>query len=478
MQETESSIKERARYLATVEKLTMRQIIAKLNIGYRRLKRLLSGASLPTRVNKTSPLEAYRNLVDEWYQQHPRLQAVQIYRRLKEYGYAGSISSVERFSKRWRKKRPVAYHALDFIAGEEAQIDWFFATIEGLGQVVLFLYVLSYSRYAWGKFYPKTSFEFFLDGHLCCFKHLNGLARKHRYDNVKSVVIKRSGDKIEYNSQFLEFARHYGFRIHACNPYSGNEKGRVERLGRDVRYNFLYGATFKNREELNTRFWQWLTDRNARIHRITGKNPLELLPEENLLKIPGIDYEPTRIVPSIISKTALVEFENNRYSVPSSCVLKPCNILAYPDKIEVRVNSQVVAHHKRSFEKHQKFQNPLHIERLLDRSPHFKHRRILEIIKLLDPAFNLFLSAQEDDVCRLDAAYGIFKLLKSHGRLLLASAVRELLGIRVYKIKALYSFLNLPESKEPGNIHPTDTKLMDIRYEPRKLEEYDDKQNA
>lgn len=134
------------------------------------------------------------------------------------YGYQGSYPSVARLSREHRKPKHSVYHPLTFLPGEEAQVDWFFLNHETMGQVAGFIYVLSYSRYAWGQFYPKTSFEFFLAGHLECFKHIGGLAHCHRYDNLKSVVLKRSPE-IEYNPQFLDFARFYGFSIHLCNPY-------------------------------------------------------------------------------------------------------------------------------------------------------------------------------------------------------------------------------------------------------------------
>lgn len=76
------------------------------------------------------------------------------------------------------------------------------------------------------------------------------MARRHRYDNLKSVVLKRSSGNIEYNPQFLDFARFHGFSIHVCNPYSGNEKGRVERIIRDIRV-FLYAETFDSLSDLN-----------------------------------------------------------------------------------------------------------------------------------------------------------------------------------------------------------------------------------
>ena len=474
MQNDDAPLKEKILYLLGVEKLNRAQITRQLHIGYRRLKRLLDSQGPFIKPKKPSPLEQYRRLLEEWYQQYPRLQAVQIYQRLESYGYTGSLSAVERFSRPWRIKKPVSYHALDFIAGEEAQIDWFFADFKNLGRMALFLYVLSYSRYAWGKFYPRTSFEFFLDGHLECFKHLNGLARTHRYDNLKSVVLKHTPDKIEYNTQFLEFARHYGFKIHACNPYKGNEKGRVERLGRDVRASFLYGSTFKDYDDLNNRFWQWLNGRNNLICRSTGKTPAELFPLENLLRLPGIAFAAHRIVPAVVSKTALVEFETNRYSVPSAMVLKSCQILAYPQRIEIMAGSKIIARHKRAFDKHKTIQNPLHAECLLNKSPLFKYQRILRLVESMDTVFYKFLRAQgEDDSDRLECAYQIFKLLKTHRRSVLISAVGELLSMGTYKTKALLSLLNLPIQKDPDQVFPSDPRLLDIRYQERSLEEYD-----
>jgi hypothetical protein len=341
--------------------------------------------------------------------------------------------------------------------------------------MALFLYVLSHSRYAFGKFYPRTSFEFFLDGHLECFKHLNGLARTHRYDNLKSVVLKHTPERIEYNPQFLEFARHYGFKIHACNPYKGNEKGRVERLGRDVRSSFLYGKTFKDGEDLNERFRQWLARRNSLIHRSTNKTPVDMLKLENLLRLPGIEFAPRRVTQGVVSKTALVEFESNRYSVPSSLAQKPCDLLIYPDKIQITVASKIVARHKRSFDKHKTFQNPLHSEGLLNKTPLFKYQRILKLVESMDTAFYKFLRAQgeDDSAARFECAYQIFKLLKTHNRSVLISAVGELLSMGTYKTKALLSLLNLPLQKDPDQVFPNDQKLLDIHYQPRSLEEYD-----
>ena len=243
------SLTQRVMHLRQVEKLSQRQIAEKLNIGRKRVRRILSGLNNAKPMPKKMILDEYLQLIVHWYKQYPRLKATQVYERLQSYGYQGSYPSVARLSRQYRRPKYAVYHPLTFVPGEEAQVDWFFFNHETLGQVAGFLYVLAYSRYAWGIFYPKTTFEFFLAGHMECFAHIGGLAHQHRYDNIKSVVLSRH-PTIEYNPKFLDFSRFYGFSIYLCNPYKGNEKGRVERLIRDIR-TFLYAEEFTDLNDLD-----------------------------------------------------------------------------------------------------------------------------------------------------------------------------------------------------------------------------------
>lgn len=420
---------------------------------------------------KKSLIDGYLGLIREWYQQHPRLMARKVYERLIEYGYTGSYITVARASQEYRHKKPKAYYPLIFLPGEEAQVDWFSADLEGIGRVSCFLYVLSYSRYAWGMFYPRTTFEFFLAGHLECFKHLGGLARRHRYDNLKSVVLSREQQQIRYNPQFLEFARFFGFSIHACNPYSGNEKGRVERFVRVVR-EFLYGEKFKDLADLNARFHGWLMKRNMTTHRVTEKPPVDLRATERLLSLPGQEYPARRTEITGVLSTAQIECDTNKYSVPSSCVGQTAELCIYPYFIEIWVSSQKVATHKREFGRRKAIHNPLHEERMLNHTPAYRMQRIHRVITSLDPAFQQFISGQEDESEREPVAYQIYTLIRSHSRGMVASAIRELVGMRCYKIKALHSLLNLPRDREPEAVWPKDASLMNLKYQERALDEY------
>ncbi len=458
-------------HLQEVGKLSQRQIAEKLNIGRKRIRNILKGASEAKPIIKKMILDEYEHLIAHWYKEHPRLKAIQIYERLKNYGYQGSYPTVARLSHKYRKIKHAAYHPLTFVPGEEAQVDWFFFNHKTIGPVAGFLYVLSYSRYAWGIFYLKTTFEFFLAGHIACFENIGGLAHSHRYDNVKSVVIRRN-PTIEYNAKFLDFSRYYGFSIYLCNPYSGNEKGRVERIIRDIRV-FLYGEEFIDLNDLNNKFHQWLKKRNNTVHRSTSKTPQELLSKERLILSPQNVYLARRIIRAVASKTALVEFETNKYSVPSAWAAKAVEIIAYPDRIEICRKGKSGVNHKRHFTKKKIIQNPLHTEKLLKITPQFKIQRICQLMINMNAAFKEFILLQDNDKQRAEVSYQLFQLLKTNSKPILISAVRELNAMKCFKIKALRSLLHLPEPKEGGPLWPKDIDLLNLTYEERSLKEYD-----
>ena len=466
----EESLVQRVLHLRQVEKLSGRQIAKLLKVGGRRVSRILKSNDSTKPIPPKTVIDDYYHLMVHWFKEYPNLRAKQIFERLKEYGYQGSYGSVVKYSLEFRKTKSKAYHPLVFLPGEEAQVDWFFVNLPDIGKVDGFLYVLAYSRYAWGMFYPKHSFEFFLAGHVACFKNIDGLAHRHRYDNLKSVVIKHTPEEIKYNGQFLDFARHYNFSIHVCNPYSGNEKGRVERIIKDIRP-FLYAEKFTDLKDLNCKFHAWLEKRNNTVHRSTGKTPKDLLSEERLKGLPH-PYPTSRVIMGVASKTALVEFETNKYSVPSSCAGKMVEIAAYPAYIEIYVSEDCVANHNRCFDKNKMIQNPLHAEKLLDRSPHFKMQRILQLIKNMDYVFAYFIDNQENEDDEIEAAYQLFSLMKNHSRAMLISAVRELNTLKCFKIKALNSLLNLPEAQDPKPLWPRNIKLLNLKYEERNLNDY------
>jgi transposase len=191
------------RQLYEVERLSLRQIVQKLQISRKTVSRIIQDAPLkkPTRKLLCQP---YDRLIREWYQEYPFIKATQVYERLKSYGFGGGYGTVKRYTYPLRQKKPNAFHELTFLPGEEAQIDWMEWRFP-FGVLYGFVYLLAYSRYLFVQFYPRHSLEFFLDGHLKAFQKIGGVPHRHRYDNLKSVVLKRTPE-ITFNPQFLEFS--------------------------------------------------------------------------------------------------------------------------------------------------------------------------------------------------------------------------------------------------------------------------------
>jgi hypothetical protein len=139
----------------------------------------------------------------------------------------------------------------------------------------------------------------------------------------------------------------------------------------------------------------WRVERNNRMHRSTEKAPSEALKEERLKGLPAIPYLPQRTISATISTTGFIEFETNRYSVPAEYADMGCEVVVYPEQLEIRVKGRRIATHKRSFEKKQKIEHPSHREKLLTVTPQFKQKRIYQLMKNMDRSIEKFIASAE-----------------------------------------------------------------------------------
>jgi Mu transposase-like protein len=70
-----------------------------------------------------------------------------------------------------------------------------------------------------------------------------------------------------------------------------------------------------------------------------------------------------------VSKTCLVRFDNNKYSVSASAVGRPVDIHAYADRIIVRQDGRAVAEHRRCYGPGETIYDPWHYVPVLARKP-------------------------------------------------------------------------------------------------------------
>ena len=81
----------------------------------------------------------------------------------------------------------------------------------------------------------------------------------------------------------------------------------------------------------------------------SGRTIWEVFEDERPKLIPYSGrFDGFHALPSV-SKTCLVRFDNNRYSVSASAIGRPVDIHAYADRIVIRQDGRVVAEHERAF---------------------------------------------------------------------------------------------------------------------------------
>ena len=474
----EETIRQTILYLRDVLKLSFYQIQDRTGISRKRASRIYRGSyqeKTETREKKREfRLDPYRSLIGEWFKEHPTLKAQQVHEWLKTRGVKMSYPTVVKYTREFRKKVPKAYHPLTFLPAEEAQGDWCFIRHPQLGKLSCFVFLLSYSRYLFAHVFVRSCFEFFIEGHLMAFSALGGIPYGIRYDNLASVVLKRRPE-VQYNPRFLEFSRHYNLEIRLCNPGAGNEKGRVERAIRTLRGTFFNTMErYSSLKALNHALHEWVNNKNHTLHRTTEEKPAELLREEKLRPLPEKPWNNVSIHPPVnTTKTALMIFDTNSYSVPDYLVGKSLSIHSTPDTVLIYDGAKQVASHPRSFDRHRQIINPLHrsYKKLSGKA---KIERIHDVTKNLHPVLSDFLV--KNQACGEDpqkTAYEIFKLMKSHSRGMLLSAASECLNKKSPRLRTFLSSLHM-ECTEAETVQPQKGELLNISYQPRGLEVYDE----
>ena len=272
----------------------------------------------------------------------------------------------------------VADHVpLSFAPGEAYQFDWSHEVvlIDGVTVKIKVAHVrLCHSRMPFVRAYPRESQEMVFDAHDRAFAFFKGACQRGIYDNMKTAVETIfAGRERAYNRRFLQMCSHYLVDPVACTPASAWEKGQVENQVGLVRERFFTPRVrVKSYEELNA----WLLDQAiayAKAHRhpeFRDRTIWQAFEAERPALVPYAGrFDGFHAVPASVSKTCLVRFDNNRYSVGASAIGRPVEVRAYADRVEIRQDGRVVADHPRAFGRDQTVFDPWHYVPVLARKP-------------------------------------------------------------------------------------------------------------
>jgi len=336
------------------------------------------------RVPRASKLDAFRALLVRWLAEHP-YSAVQLLHKLREAGYTGGYSILKKRVMQLRPPRQEAYLSLAFEPGECAQVDWGCAGTLPVGnanrRLSFFAMVLCYSRKLYVEFTLLERQEQFLACHHNAFLYFGGVPRRVMVDNLRSAVLSHpAGQPAVYHPRYLDFAAHYGFQIRACNVRAANEKGRVENAVGYVKKNFLSGLQLSSLAAVQTAAKRWLDEvANRRVHATTRRTPEAMFAEERLRPLPlsGV-YDTGAEREAVATSLFRVHFDGNRYSVPARHAGTRVRLRAYAEKVLLYHNAQLVASHRRSYERGRDIVDPEHESALVQQRRHARDQQTMQ----------------------------------------------------------------------------------------------------
>lgn len=323
---------------------------------------------------RANVLVPYLPFVDETLNRYPRLRATRLFDMLMARGYPGSLRTLRRYV---RTARPMpkkeAFLSLDTLPGEQAQVDWAhvgeMAVPGGTRPLWAFVMVLSYSRASF------IELVFSLDVHSLCRSLVRAAAffggnpRQWLFDNAKAIVVERHGDLIRFHPTLLDLAARMHVEPRLCAPRKPQQKGRVERAIRYFKDRFFAARTFHSIEHGNAQALEF-------IERIAHERPHPRWPTRTVknvfeeersrfLELPAPLPETELVLPIAVDKTAFIQFDTNRYSVPSEYSETNVTLAADDRRIRLLAQDHEIACHKRSWGRHQRIEALEHRASLL-----------------------------------------------------------------------------------------------------------------
>jgi hypothetical protein len=237
---------------------------------------------------------------------------------------------------------------IDHPAGEEIQWDWLELHETPWGEPAFVLIgVLSHSGRFRAVFCEQMTF-----GHLAEAVHqvlvgLGGTARVWRTDRMATIVI---GGTDRITVEAANLAKHYGVQIAVCPPRRPQRKGVVEAAVKYTTKSWWRTAQISSVAEAQASLDRWsveVADRRSRPDGTVG----ELGAAEPLSSLPALAYPALISVQRQASRSALVPFESNHYSVPPAYARRTMTIQARVGEPQLRIVSmtaETVATHRRA----------------------------------------------------------------------------------------------------------------------------------
>jgi transposase len=371
------------RFAVQIEGLSRREAARRFGIDPRTVAKMLAFAVPPGYRRGRPParpkLDRFTGIIDgilaadEGRPRKQRHTAKRIFERLRdEHGYAGGITIVKDYVRARRLRHREVFVPLRHDPGH-AQVDFGEALAEIAGverKIHFFAMDLPHSDACFAQAYPEETGEAFCDGHNAAFAFFGKVPRSILYDNTRLAVARILGNGMRQRTRmFSELQSHYLFADRFGRPGKGNDKGKVEGLIGWTRRNLLVpvprAASLRAlNEQLREGCQRRLEDRLRGHDETIGQRLVRDLAAFH--DLPLAPYDACQKKTGRVSSLSLVRFRGTDYSVPTAYGHREVLIRGYVDEVVISCGAEVIARHRRSYEREDFVFDPLHYLALLE----------------------------------------------------------------------------------------------------------------
>ena len=242
-------------------------------------------------------------------------------RLVAERGFGGSLATVERFVRDWRREHAKGpgegFLELEWPAGT-CQIDFGHASGVLAGEEVA-LHELAvswpHSNARYCVMCESERAECLIAGLMTIFAHVGGVPPEAVPDNATEAGRRICG-VVRESKLFSAFRAHVGARTKYCNPYSGHEKGSVENAVGFLRRNLMVPLpAAETLEELNEGLLAACDALLSGEHYRAHVPVAELFAEdrEAMLPLPRVPFDAVRWVRRKADKDGRIEVDGTLY---------------------------------------------------------------------------------------------------------------------------------------------------------------------
>jgi transposase len=269
--------------------------------------------------------------------------AQSIYQDLVErHGFAHRYNSVKRFVHKLRAREPERFDVLEFLPGEEAQVDYgqgaLTLTAGKYRRPYLFVMTLKYSGKSFRKTTWKTDQQIWSQLHEQAWRSFGGTTRYVVLDNLREGVITPDLYEPALNPVYAAMLRHYGVVADVCRVGDPDRKGTVERAIQYTQDTALKGRRFESIEEQNVWLAHW-EERWAspRIHGRKKRQILEMFAEEKPslgpLPLQGMRYFKQGV--RTVDDAGAVQVLGSYYAAAPAALYSEVLVRIYEDEVEI-----------------------------------------------------------------------------------------------------------------------------------------------